>query len=122
MLVEALALDAFRENDVRRLDMDEDARIIHLRRRVQLHEPPDAREPVIAVTLRCARVAERLARAMNHAIAHAPGLDRVGPVLRKKHPAIKIFAVEKFHVVRLLRRRRLASGYEKQRDGQCAGK
>lgn len=97
MLKLSLAFDALREDFVGRLDVDKNAGIIRVRR--DFHESPDNGERVIAVTLRRARIAVRLAGAMNDAASDAPGFHRVGVGSHAKRPAGKILAVEKFDAI-----------------------
>jgi hypothetical protein len=92
MVVLALDLHAHWPDFVGQLEVDENAGVVGLGR--DFDEAPDDGEKIIAEDLRRAEVAGGLAGAMNHAVGHAPGFQRIGMVLHAKSEAGKILAVE----------------------------
>ena len=91
-VVFALNLNAHGPDLVGQLHVDEYAGVVGLGR--DFGEAPDDGEKIIAVNLGGTEVADGFAGAMDDAIGHAPGLQRVGVVLHAKSPAGEIPAVE----------------------------
>ena len=96
-VVFALDLNAHGPDVVGQLHVDEHAGVVGLGR--DFDEAPDDGEKIIAVNLGGAEVADGFAGAMDDAVGHAPGLQRVGIVLHAKGPAGEILAVEQLDFV-----------------------
>ena len=120
VLIFALALDALGPYRIRGLNMDKDARIISVRR--DFHETPNDGEFVIMIGILRPGIAVGLAGAMNHAIAHTPGLHGIGIGLHAEGPAVEVLPVKQFggqrRRDRLRRGRRFASGSNNKDDNK----
>lgn len=97
IFVLALHLDAGRPNVVRRLEVEKHAGVVKLWR--DFAEAPFDREGVVAVLFFAADVTSRLARAMDDAVGHGPGLQWIGVLGHAESPAGEILAIEEFDVL-----------------------